>query len=321
MFLLAHDSDPFNRWEAGQRLAAGTILKLIREYREGRELSLSRGFIEAFSGVLSNSELDRAFVAETLSLPSEDYLAELMEVVDVVAIHTVREFVRGTLAFELHAEFLSIYKSLEDTAGYRIDAAAVGGRNLKNLSLSYLMALKEQPVIDLCMEQFRRADNMTDIIGALGPLVQTDCPERAEALSLFHDRWKDDSLVMDKWFSLQATSRLSGTLGEVERLLEHPAFEIRNPNRVRSLIGAFCQSNPLRFHEEDGSGYRFLGEQVARLNDLNPQVAARLMGALSNWRKYDGKRQELMKEQLGKILALPKLAKDVYEIAVKSLNN
>jgi len=183
------------------------------------------------------------------------------------------------------------------------------------------VVLKEQPVIDLCMEQFRRACTMTDIMGALGPLAQTNCPERTEALSVFFERWKEDSLVIDKWFSLQATSRLPGTLGEVERLLEHPAFEIRNPNRVRSLVGAFCQSNPLRFHEEDGSGYRFLGEQVARLNDLNPQVAARLLGSLSGWRRYDRRRGELMKKELEKILALANPAKDVYEIALKSLNH
>ncbi len=321
MFLLAHDSDPFNRWEAGQRLAAGTIMKLVTEYRKGRELSLSRGFINAFSGVLADASLDRAFAAELLSLPSEDYLAELMQVVDVVAVYTVREFVRRTLAAELREAFLPIYEDLNATVGFGIDSVSTGGRSLKNLCLSYLMALKEQPVIDLCMEQFKCARTMTDIMGALAPLAHTDCPERTEALSLFYERWKDDSLVMDKWFSLQATSRLPGTLGEVERLLEHPAFEIRNPNKVRSLIGAFCQSNPLRFHEEDGSGYRFLSEQVARLNDLNPQVAARLLGSLSGWRRYDGRRRELMKEQLEKVLALPDLAKDVYEIAVKSLNH
>ncbi|HET6420403.1 MAG TPA: aminopeptidase N [Geobacteraceae bacterium] len=320
MFLLAHDSDPFNRWEAGQRLASGTILKLIRDYREGRELSLPRGFVEAFAGVLADACLDRAFVAEAMTLPSEDYLAELMDIVDVEAIHAVREYVRGTMASRLRRELLAIFKSMENSGGYSIDAASIGARSLKNLCLSYLMTLKEQPVIDLCMEQFRRAGSMTDVMGALGPLAQTDCPERREALSVFHDKWKDDPLVMDKWFSIQATSRLPGTLMEVERLLGHPAFDIRNPNRVRSLIGSFCESNPLRFHEEDGSGYGFLGEQVARLNDLNPQVAARILGALSKWRKFDGKRRELMKEQLRKILALPNLAKDVYEIAAKSLN-
>ncbi len=319
MFLLAHDSDPFNRWEAGQRLATGTILRLIADYREGRELSVPRGFIDAFAGVLADTALDRALVAEVLSLPSEDYLGEFMDNVDVEPIHTAREFVRKALAAGLREKLLSVYETAEEPGNYRIDAAAAGRRSLKNLCLSYLMTLNDQSLIDLCLGQFRRADNMTDVMGALAPLAQTNCPERVEALSVFYDAWKEDSLVIDKWFSLQATSRLPGTLGDVTRLLEHPAFEIRNPNRVRSLIGAFCQANPLRFHAQDGSGYRFLREQVMRLNGLNPQVAARLVGALSNWRRYDERRQELMKAELEKVLALPNLARDVYEIAVKSL--
>jgi aminopeptidase N len=321
MFLLAHDSDPFNRWEAGQRLAAGTILTLTSDYRTGRQMSISRGLIDAFAGVLSDADQDRAFVAEVLDLPSEDYLAEQMKVVDVAAIYTAREFVRGVVAAELREKFLSIYKSLDEPGPYRIDAAAAGRRRLKNICLSYLMAMNDQSIIDLCMVQFRRSDNMTDVVGALAPLAQTDCPERIEALAAFYDRWKEDSLVIDKWFSLQATSRLPGTLEEVRKLLDHPAFEMRNPNRVRSLVAAFCQSNPLRFHEQDGSGYRFLSEQVIRLNTLNPQVAARLLGTLNGWRRYDEGRQELMKAELEKVLALPDLARDVYEIAVKSLES
>jgi aminopeptidase N len=321
MFLLAHDSDPFNRWEAGQRLAARTILALVADYRAGRQMSVSRDLIEAFAGVLSSSTRDRAFVAEALELPSEDYLAEQMKVVDVVAIFTAREFVRGILAAELREEFLSIYRFLDETGSYRICAEAAGGRRLKNICLSYLMALNDHSIIDLCVRQFIGADNMTDVIGALAPLSQTDCHERVEALHAFYDKWKEDSLVIDKWFSLQATSRLPGTLDEVKRLVDHPAFEIRNPNRVRSLVAAFCQSNPLRFHEQDGSGYRFLAEQVVRLNTLNPQVAARLLGTLSGWRRHDTGRQELMKTELERVLALPDLARDVYEIAAKSLKS
>jgi aminopeptidase N len=319
MFLLAHDSDPFNRWEAGQRLASGTILDLVSAYQDGRQMTLPRGFIDAFAGVLDEASPDRAFVAEALTLPGEDYLAELMEVVDFKAIHEAREFVRKTLAEGLREKFLSVCKASENHGAYRIDAAAAGGRSLKNLCLSYLATLDDRTGIELCMDQFRRADNMTDVMGALAPLAQTDCPERSETLSIFYDTWKGDPLVIDKWFSLQATSRLPGTLGEVRRLMDHPAFDIRNPNRVRSLIGAFCQSNPLRFHERDGSGYRFLGEQVIALNDLNPQMAARLLGALSNWRRFDEGRRELMKTELEKILALSNVSRDVYEIAAKSL--
>ena len=321
MFILAHDSDPFNRWEAGQRLASGIILHLIEDFREGRELSVPQGFLKAFAGVLADKSLDRAFVAEALTLPGEDYLAEQMEVVDVVAINAAREFVRKTMASALRGELLSVYHDSRDSGPFRLDAAATGRRSLKNLCLSYLMTLNEREVIDLCMEQLRRAGNMTDVMGALAPLAQTDCGEREEALAFFYDAWKGDSLVVDKWFSLQAGSRLPGTLDEVIRLLDHPAFEIKNPNRVRALVGTFCQSNPLRFHEEEGSGYRFLGEQVIRLNELNPQVAARLLGSLSNWKRYDEKRQQLMKTELERVLALPNPARDLYEIAIKSLKS
>jgi aminopeptidase N len=319
MFLLDNDSDPFNRWEAGQRLAIGTILKLIDDFQQGRELQVAREFTDAFAGVLTNTGLDKAFVSEVLTLPGEDYLAELLEVVDVTAIHAAREFVRKTLASGLREIFLTAYEFNVDNGPYRADAAATGRRKLKNLCLAYLTTLNDRAGIDLCLSQFRQADNMTDVIGALGPLTRTDCPERVEALAAFYDKWRNESLVIDKWFSLQATSPLSGTLAEVLALLDHPAFDIRNPNRVRALIGAFCQNNQLRFHDESGAGYLFLGDQVARLQSMNPQVAARLLGALSNWKRFDDGRQTLMKTQLERILQLPDLARDVYEIAVKSL--
>jgi aminopeptidase N len=319
MFLLHNDSDPFNRWEAGQRLAVGTILKLVGDYQQGRELRVTEGFTDAFAGVLTDTGQDRAFLSEVLNLPGEDYLAELMDVVDVTAIHMAREFVRKTLATGLREMFRAAYEAGVDNGPYQNSAEATGGRSLKNLCLAYLTALNDQAAIDLCLKQFRQADNMTDVIGALSPLARTDCPERAEALAAFYEKWRDESLVIDKWFSLQAVSPLPGTLAEVRTLLDHPAFEIRNPNRVRALIGAFCQSNPLRFHDESGAGYRFLGDQVARLHSMNPQVAARLMGSLSNWKRFDNGRQALMREQLERILQLPDLARDVYEIAVKSL--
>jgi aminopeptidase N len=319
MFLLKHDSDPFNRWEAGQRLVVATILKLVDDFREGRTLRIAGEFTDAFAGVLAESGLDQAFVAEVLTLPGEDYLAELMTEVDVTAIHVAREFVREQLALALRELLLDTYRAAAADGPYRADAASTGRRSLKNLCLSYLLALNDQAVIDLGFHQFNRSDNMTDVIGALAPLTKTDCPERIEALAAFYAKWHDESLVLDKWFSLQATSPLPGTLAEVRSLLDHPAFEIRNPNRVRALIGAFCQGNQLRFHDANGEGYALLGDQIARLHSLNPQMAARLLGGLSNWQRFDDGRQALMKAQLERILHLPDLAKDVYEIAIKSL--
>jgi aminopeptidase N len=167
--------------------------------------------------------------------------------------------------------------------------------------------------------QFEQANNMTDVVSALALLANTDGPERTEALAAFYRKWKDDVLVVDKWLSLQATSRLPDTLHEVKGLTQHPAFNLKNPNKVRALIGAFCHSNPARFHDASGAGYEFLADNVLRLNALNPQIAARLLHAVIRWRKYDAGRQALMKGQLERVLATPDLSKDVYEIAAKSL--
>ena len=181
------------------------------------------------------------------------------------------------------------------------------------------MATGSSEAIGLSLAQFRSADNMTDSLGALATLASCDCPERGEALGAFYRRWHGDRGVIDKWFTLQASSRLPDTLGRVTELLEHPDFDIRNPNRVRSLVGAFSQMNQVRFHEKGGAGYRFLADQILRLNAINPQIAARMLTPFSRWRRFDAERQELMKSELNRILAEPGLARDLYEIAAKSL--
>jgi aminopeptidase N len=214
-----------------------------------------------------------------------------------------------------------LYEANGDEGEYRPDAASIGRRLVKNRALEYLMQLEEPRFRALCLAQFRNASNMTDQLSALGLLVNCDCPERGESLARFYDRWQHEALVVDKWFALQATSRLPGTLDEVKRLLQHPAFSIKNPNKVRSLIGAFCQLNPAHFHRVDGAGYEFLADQVLALNSINPQIAARLLSALTGWRKHDEARQVLARAQLERILAAPKLSADVYEIAAKSLDN
>ncbi len=160
---------------------------------------------------------------------------------------------------------------------------------------------------------------MTDVLAALACFTQTDCPERSQAVAEFHDRWKHDTLVLDKWFTLQAMSHLPDTLKTVEKLMQHPAFDLKNPNKVRSLIGAFCHGNQIRFHDAKGAGYRFLADRVLELDSINAQVAARLMGAFSRWRKFDDARQGLMKTELERILATSRLSKDVYEITSKTL--
>ncbi|TGU74371.1 aminopeptidase N [Geomonas terrae] len=317
--LMTRDSDPFVRWEAGQVQALKQIMGLVADFQAGRDARVSESFIESFRRLLDDDRQDRAFLAEALTLPGESYLAEQMEVIDPSAIHAARELVRATVGERLSAELLRVRQKCAPAAPYRPDDGLSGCRRVNTICLSYLMAAGGQDAIDMNMAQLRRSDNMTDTLGALAPLAGCACPERDEALGLFYDKWRGDRGVIDKWFSLQATSRLPDTMDRVLALLEHPDFDIRNPNRVRSLVGAFSQANQVRFHDASGRGYRFLGDQILRLNAINPQIAARMLTPFSRWRRFDAARQELMKKELERILAEPGLARDVYELAEKSL--
>jgi aminopeptidase N len=305
LHLMAHDDDPFNRWEAGQRLAADLILK-----SRGRP---SPAFLEAAVRVLA--EQDHAFVAETLALPSEAFLAEQLEVVDPDALHAARNTLRRSLAEALQPELTSTYRGLESHTPYSPDPASIGRRALRNLCLGYLAELGLSALAD---EQFRRADNMTDAMAALGCLANADCPEREPALQAFYEKWQREPLVVDKWLSVQALSRLPGTLARVRQLLAHPAFDIKVPNKVYALVRAFA-ANHVRFHAADGSGYAFLADRVLELDQLNPQVAARMARGFDRWRKFDANRQAHAREQLERIRDAQGLSRDVAEIVAKSL--
>jgi len=239
-------------------------------------------------------------------------------VIDPTAIFEARRFVQKTLATELKETFLAIYYTNQDTGPYRVDQASIGRRSLKNICLAYLMELDEPGIRKLCMEQYRNAENMTDRVASLATLANFDCTERSDALASFYETWKHDPLVMDKWLSIQALSRLTTTLNTVKLLMADPAFSLKNPNKVRALIGAFS-SNTVRFHAPEGEGYVFLADQVLAINTLNPQIAARLVSAFTMWKRYDEKRKALMKAELERILAAPKLSRDVHEIVSKSL--
>ncbi|MGE5172572.1 MAG: aminopeptidase N [Betaproteobacteria bacterium] len=318
LFLMANDSDEFNRWDAGQQLAVKIILKLIADYQQGNKLLLDPKFIAAFKKTLIAAMDDKAFQAFALALPAETYLADFMEIIDPTAIHEARRFVQRALAAELKEAFLAVYHAQRDAGPYRHDQEAIGRRSLKNTCLAYLMELDEPDIRNLCMEQYRTASNMTDVVASLGSLVNSDCPERPEALESFYRKWKDDPLVMDKWLSIQALSRLPDTLETVRALTRHPAFNIKNPNKVRSLIGAFS-ANAVRFHDSSGEGYAFLADHVITIDSMNPQIAARLVSAFTMWKRYDEKRKSQMRAQLERILQVPKLSKDVHEIVTKSL--
>ncbi|MGE5751789.1 MAG: aminopeptidase N [Nitrospirota bacterium] len=319
LFLMANDSDEFNRWDAGQQLAVRLIIELVKDFQQGRGVKLDRKFIDAFKKTLESGMKDKSFQAFALTLPAETYLADFMEVIDPTVIHEVKKFVQQTLAAELKQIFLVVYHANQDTGPYHVDQASIGRRSLKNTCLAYLMELEDKEIRDLCVNQFHAGDNMTDTMAALANLANNDCPERQAALASFNEKWKDDPLVMDKWLSIQAMSRLSNTLETVKALTRHPAFNIKNPNKVRALIGAFAQGNHVRFHDASGTGYEFLAGQVIAIDPLNPQIAARLVSAFTLWKRYDEKRRALMKAQLERILKTPGLSKDVYEIVSKSL--
>ncbi|HCV37160.1 MAG TPA: aminopeptidase N [Pseudomonas sp.] len=323
MFLMQHDSDGFNRWEAGQQLSVQVLQELIGQHRRGEALKLDQRLITALGTVLGNESLDPAMVAEMLSLPGEAYLTEISQVADVDAIHAAREFARQQIAEQLFDALWARYQANREVSrntAYVAAAEHFARRSLQNIALSYLMQSGKAQVLEATLEQFEHCDNMTERLTALAVLVNSPFEaERAKALETFAEHFKDNPLVMDQWFSVQAASTLPGGLARVKALMQHPAFTLKNPNKVRALVGAFAGQNLVNFHAADGSGYRFLADLVIELNALNPQIASRQLAPLTRWRKYDDARQVLMKGELERILASGALSSDVYEVVSKSL--
>ena len=319
VFLMKHDSDAFNRWDAGQRLAMQTILKLLAAHQQQEAFGLEHDFISAYQAILTDDALDRALRAAALQLPSEADIAEVARPSDPEAIHAVREFIYTTLAKALRLDLERLYAELHEEGEYSPDATSIGRRSLKNVCLAYLGRIQDDGIHETCLQQYLAAGNMTDAMAALAVLSSIECPQREQALQHFHDRWQHDSLVMDKWFALQATSSLPDTLQQVQALMQHKLFDMRNPNKVRALVGSFAMRNPLHFHAQDGSGYVFLTERVLELDAMNPQIASRMVRPLMNWRQYEPVRSALMKAQLERIQAHSGLSSDAYEIVNKSL--
>ena len=308
--LMAHDDDAFNRWEAGQRIAATTILE--------KSGDPSPAFLDACARVLERSAEDPAFAAEALALPAEGFLAEQMAVVDPNALHAARNLLRRRIATALKEPLLAAYRANAVPGPYAPNPAAIGRRALRNQCLGTLMELDTADIRALCYEQYAQSDNMTESFAALGFLANCACIERDKALASFYDRWKDEPLVVDKWLAVQATSRLPDTLSRVRTLLGHPAFDIKVPNKVYALIRAFA-ANHVRFHAADGGGYAFLADQVIALNALNPQVAARMARGFDRWRRFDPVRQAHAVAQLERVRDAEGLSRDVAEIVTKAL--
>jgi aminopeptidase N len=319
-FLALHEPDPFARWEAGQQVATTLLLKAIEADRRGEEKpAADPDFLAAMQHLIRESERDRAFAAEALSLPSESFLADQQKIVDVEATHRVRERARAAIGKELRSEFAELYETLAEPPPYRVDGASIGRRALRNAALAYLAAADPATGAKLAKAQFDAAENMTDVLTALAILVDLDRPQRAAALAAFFAKWSREDLVIDKWFALQARSSLPRALADVRALSRHPAFDRRNPNRVRALVGAFAQGNQLRFHDASGDGYAFLADEVLAIDPANPTLAARLVQPLGTWRRHDDTRQGLMRQALERVLAAPGLSKNTYEMVSKSL--
>lgn len=318
-FLMRHASNDFSRWDAAQSLLATYLRLNVARHQQGQHLSLPLHVADAFRTVLLDANSDPALTALILSLPGENEIAELFEIIDPQAIALVREALVRTLARELADEFFAVYNANQQ-AEYHVDHAEIGKRSLKNICLYYL-AFGDMDLADkLVQAQYHHANNMTDSLAALSAAVAAQLPCRDALLADYDERWHKDGLVMDKWFMLQATSPAQNALLTVRRLLSHRSFSMGNPNRIRSLIGAFASGNPSAFHAEDGSGYRFLVEMLTDLNTRNPQVASRMIEPLIRLKRYDAHRQALMRQALEQLQGLDKLSGDLYEKITKALN-
>lgn len=321
-FLMVHDSDGFNRWNASQLLA----IDVLRELQESPAAEIPALLENAFKGVLESAlednSVDKAMLAHLLALPGEGFLIEQAATADVDAIHNVREKLANHLAHTLKDLFAGVYATNVSEEPYRADAQAIARRALKNLALSYLARTEDQAWLEKCLEQFGGATNMTDQASALRSLVNNESAFGKSlgrrALDEFYSQWQHEPLVVDQWFTVQATCQNRETLDRVKWLLQHEAFDLRNPNKVRSLIGAFCGQNHTGFHAESGEGYEFLGDRILELDKLNPQIAARLLTPLTRWKKHNAKRQALMQAQLQRIKTSADISKDVFEVAEKS---
>ena len=321
--LMQRDSDGVARWDAGQGLAVQVLEEQIAARRAGATKPLDPRLAAAMRVLLADTGSDAAMIAQMLALPGEAYLAELAETIEPLAIHHARMDARRALAAELRHELLACYERNLHDSPYRVEAEDVARRSLKNACLAYLLLLDDAQCRELARSQYYAQDNMTDVLAALTAIVNSDSAAGRDAarelLADFHTRWRDEALAMNLWFQVQALRPGAGTLADVKRLREHADFDVRNPNKVRALLGAFVHSNPGAFHRADHAAYRFLGEQVAAIDAMNPQVASRLLTPLTRWRRYEPVYAEGMRAALKQLLDRPGLSRDSFEVVSKSL--
>lgn len=315
-FLMKYDSDSFNRWESAQKLSTRIIERGIEN---GPQTELDTSFSDAIENLLEYNCDNAALRAEALKLASLDSIAEQQAVVEIDSIYNSRENIKRLIAEKFKDKLLALYNLCAQAKPDAQDAATMETRRLKNVCLNYLTALDKDVWQPLALKQFESAVGMTDSLAALNELTNSSLPERETALDTFYTRWKDNKLVIDKWFAIQAVSTRKTTLQEVLALTSHSDFDVSNPNRVRSLVSMFSSGNPLRFHALNGDGYRFLADYIILLDAKNPQLASRLVTPLSRWKRYSDERQILMKAQLSRIAGIDGLSPDVFEMVNKSL--
>ncbi len=322
--LLGHESDAFNAWEAGQRLATTLILDAAQAIAAGQNPGWPDTFTAACRRLLqTQAQRGAAFVAEALTLPGEGTLAELLDVVDPDALHAARNGLRRHLAEELEGEFSGLYAALAITEPYAPTSEQAGRRALRNVCLGYLLELDTDAVRQRALQQFKAADNMTDQYAALAALANVNaatCPQRDEALAAFYAQWRDEALVVDKWLAAQSGSRRPDTLATVKALTTHPAFDAGNPNKIYALIRNFG-ANLVRFNAADGSGYAFMADRILELHDKNPQVASRLARSFDRWQKFDAGRQAHARAALERIRQHDGLSRDVLEVVSRALGD
>ena len=317
-FLMAHDTDAFSRWESGQELAKRVLLGLVNEVQAGRPLQLEPLLVDAFAKVLRDASLDGSIKSLTLKLPSEELLSQELSAVDPDAVHAARSFVVRELALALRSDWRETYD--RHAAGSdAVTKPEVDRRRIKNRALWYLVALEEPETIALATQQFGAATGMTDYEAAFLGLVDLVCPETDAAIASFHARWKNEPLVLDKWFRMQAMSSASNVFDRVVALAEHPDFTLANPNRARSLLYAFAAGNPVGFHRPDGAAYRFVADQILELDRINPQVASRIVSSFNQWKRYEPRRGALMRAELERIASTLSISKDVREIVERAI--
>ncbi|MFZ9889513.1 MAG: aminopeptidase N, partial [Myxococcota bacterium] len=320
-FLMAHDTDSFNRFEASQVLATRILLDLVRHAQDGalHTAPAPEAYLSAFGQALADEGADPALLSLALALPSESVIGDALTVVDVDAVWAARQHLRRQVAAAHEGLLRARYAALAVSGPYQFTPDHVGRRALRNLCLAYLSCLDGEQPWQQAVHHLENADNMTDTMAALACLTDIEGEPRERALSDFYARFRTEPLVVDKWFALQAMSHLPGTLDRVKALLSHEAFSMENPNKVRALVASFAMGNPLRFHSKDGSGYRFLADRVMQLDAFNPQIAARILTPLARWRRQDEARQALMKTELQRVLDREGVSRDVFEIASKAL--